>query len=314
MKKTGFVLLLLLLGCTTGCMSLFFYPSKEFADNPTAVQFSPEDIWFRASDGVALHGWFFSAGPSARGTVLVLHGNAENLSTHVNGVLWLVKEGFNLFIFDYRGYGRSRGSPSMPGVHLDAEAALRTLLSLPQTGDGKVIVLGQSIGGAIAVHTVATFPRKDRIAALVIDSALAGYRLIAREKLSQLWITWPFQYPLSFLFSDEYSPLTWIRRVSPVPVLIIHGDKDTVVPVRHARLLYEAALEPKELWITEPEGHIRSFTDAAVRARLASYLRERLASGNDMKNSGVTSLDTGATPTVEGAAPRGSTVLLPHEP
>jgi fermentation-respiration switch protein FrsA (DUF1100 family) len=275
MRKIIFPLLLIFLLCSTGCMSLFFYPRKQLAYNPVAQHFSPRDVWFKASDGVNLHGWFFSGGPNAKGTVLVLHGNAENLSTHVNGVLWLVKAGFNLFIFDYRGYGKSEGGPSIQGVHLDAEASLKTLLSMPQV-KSQIIVLGQSLGGAIAVYTVANFPYKDRIAALVVDSAFSGYRRIAREKLAEHFITWPFQYPLSFLFNDAYSPVKWIRKVSPVPILILHGGRDPVVPVHHAHLLFEEALQPKELWETTAPGHISSFGDEGIREKLVRYLVVRL--------------------------------------
>jgi fermentation-respiration switch protein FrsA (DUF1100 family) len=261
----------------SGCGSLFFYPQKQLYDNPMARQFSPEDIYFKTSDGLTLHGWFFqTANPEAHATILVLHGNAENLSTHVNSVLWLIKEGFNLFIFDYRGYGKSQGSPSIKGVHLDAEAALNALLSMPRVDKQRVLVLGQSIGGAIAVYTVAHTPYKDRIAALVIESAFSSYRLIAREKLAQFFITWPFQYPLSYLVSDSYSPIKWIRKVSCVPVLIIHGDKDPVVPMHHGEMLYEAARDPKEFWETTVPGHVTSFADARVRDKLVRYLTARL--------------------------------------
>ena len=202
----------------SGCGSLFFYPQKQLHDNLVARLFSPEDVYFETPDGLTLHGWFFRAeNKDARATILVLHGNAENLSTHVNSVLWLIREGFNLFIFDYRGYGKSQGSPSIEGVCLDAEAALKTLLSLPYVDKEQIIVLGQSLGGAIAVYTVANTPYKDRIAALIIDSAFSSYRGIAREKLAQFFITWPLQYPLSYLVGDSYSPIRWIGKISNVP-------------------------------------------------------------------------------------------------
>ncbi len=261
----------------SGCGSLFFYPQKQLYDNPVARRFSPEDIYFKTSDGLTLNGWFFQAADTeARATILVLHGNAQNLSTHVNSVLWLVREGFNLFIFDYRGYGKSQGSPGIKGVHLDAEAALKALLAMPRVEKGRIIVLGQSIGGAIAVYTVAHTPYKDRIAALVIESAFSSYRLIAREKLAQVFITWPFQYPLSYLVSDAYSPVRWIGEVSCVPVLIIHGDKDPVVPIHHGQKLYEAARDPKEFWETTVPGHVMSFADAGVRDKLVRYLTAQL--------------------------------------
>jgi hypothetical protein len=276
MKKIICSLLIIFFVCSSGCTFLFYYPKKQLLDNPAAQKFSPEDIGFRASDGVNLHGWFFSGGPNAKGTVLVLHGNAENLSTHVNSVLWLVKEGFNVFIFDYRGYGESEGRPDIKGVHLDAEAALKTLLSLPQMDNGKIIVLGQSLGGAIAVYTTANSPYKDRIAALVLDSTFSSYRLVAREKLSQFYITWLFQYPLSFLVSDSYSPIRWIKKVSPVPLLIIHGAQDPVVPIHHGEMLYDEALQPKKFWMSWVPGHVTSFANERVRGELVQYLTVEL--------------------------------------
>ena len=256
---------------SAGCSSLYFYPQKQLYDNPVARRFSPTDIHFKSSDGVALHGWFFRAIPEAKATILVFHGNAENLSTHVNSVLWLVQEGFNVFIFDYRGYGRSEGSPDLNGVHRDGQAALETALSLAQTKSNRVVVLGQSIGGEIAVYTVANFPRKERIAALVIDSAFSSYRRIAREKLAAFYLTW-----FSYLFNNTYSPEKWIGKVSPVPLLILHGERDTIVPVHHAETLFDAAGPPKELWLVPAEGHIRSFANDIVRQQVVEYLERVL--------------------------------------
>ncbi len=245
-------------------------------DNPVAQLFHPEDISFKTSDGVILHGWFFQPLGEPKATILVFHGNAQNLRTHVNSVLWLVQKGFNVFIFDYRGYGRSEGSPGVKGVHRDGAAALETALNLAGTQSLPVIVLGQSIGGAISVYTVAHASDKSRIAALVLDSPFASYRLIAREKLGSFWLTWLFQYPLSYLVGDSYSPIRWIKDVSPVPVLILHGSNDPVVPEHHGRLLYEAALQPKDFWETKDPGHVMSFADEEIRKKFADYLNDKV--------------------------------------
>lgn len=257
----------------TGCNSMFFYPEKGLRDNPVLQRFPHEDIYFSASDGVKLHGWFFKAQGDSLGTILVLHGNAENISTHINSTLWLVKEGYDLFTFDYRGYGMSEGRTSIDGVHLDASAALEKVFTLPQSNRDRIFVLGQSIGGAIAVYTVANSPRKDQIRALIIDSAFSGYRRIAREKLASLFLTWPIQYPLSFLFNNRYSPEDQIKRISPVPLLIIHGDRDRIIPMHHGSILYEEALEPKEFWTAKGAGHISSFANEDIRKKLINYLR-----------------------------------------
>jgi fermentation-respiration switch protein FrsA (DUF1100 family) len=269
----------LLLLCTllpTGCSSFFFYPRKQLLVNPVALRFSPEDVFFKTEDGLTLHGWFFRARPDAKATILVLHGNAENISTHVNSVLWLINEGFNVFIFDYRGYGRSEGKPTLPGIHSDAEAALKTLTALPGIDHDRIIVLGQSLGGAVAVYTAANTRYKQHIRALIIDSAFSSYRRIAREKLDGFSLTWPFQYPLSFLFSNAYSPEKWIGKVSPVPLLILHGERDTIVPVHHAETLFDAAGPPKEMWLVPAEGHIHSFANDTVRKQVVEYMERVL--------------------------------------
>jgi fermentation-respiration switch protein FrsA (DUF1100 family) len=271
-------LLIIPLLAATGCSGLFFHPSRDMQESPAVKMFPHRAIVFQASDGMVLHGWYFPA-ERAAGSVLVLHGNAQNLSTHVNSVLWLVKEGFNLFIIDYRGYGWSGGEPDLDGVHKDADAALEKLFSLPETDPNRVVVLGQSLGGSIATYTVVHSRHKERIRALIIDSAFSTYRRIAREKLNDFWLTWPFQVPLSWTVTDTYSAETWIGQVSPVPVLILHGLDDPVVPTHHGRRLFDAARDPKEFWLTARPGHIQSFGDPAIRTALVQFLRERLGGG-----------------------------------
>lgn len=263
---------LMLLISATGCSSLLFYPQKTHFDNPALKSASYEDVYFMTTDGVRLHGWHLKAKDKSRGTILQLHGNAENISTHVNSVLWLTLEGYDVFTFDYRGYGRSGGSPDLDGVHEDAQAALETVLTRPDMNKERLFVLGQSLGGAIAVYAVANSEHKNRVTALILDSAFSSYRDIAREKLSQFILTWPFQYPISFLFNDDYSPVRWIKNVHPLPVLIIQGDQDTIVPVHHASILYGTALDPKDLWVVNGVGHIQAFSVKNIRKRFLEYL------------------------------------------
>lgn len=257
--------------CLTCCTSLFFKPGRDFVDDPATADHSPQDVYFKSADNVKLHGWYFPARGPERGTILVCHGNVENISTHVKLDLWLVDAGYNLFIFDYRGYGRSEGSPDVKGINRDAEAALETLLARVP---GRVIVFGKSLGGAVAVYTVANSPFRDRVKGVILESAFSSYRMIAREKIAESIIGWPLQYPLSFLVSDECSPVDFISRLSPIPVLIIQGKADPIVPEHHGRILYDAAAEPKQYW-TLNLGHVKSWTDAATKKRLQEYL-ERL--------------------------------------
>jgi len=271
---TRFALLLLAssLVILPACDSYFFYPRRNFVANPHLDRVVHEDVFFETPDGVRLHGWFLRPNAEPRGTILFFHGNAENISTHVSAVLWLAMEGYQVFLIDYRGYGRSEGTPDMEGIHVDALAAIDRLFRMEGVDKDRIVVFGQSLGGAVAVYAVANSPHRDRIRALVIDSAFSGYRRIAREKIAAVLLLWPFQAPLSLLVTDRYSPSRWIGRVGPVPVLILQGDADKVVPVRHAEMLYRLAEEPKQLWIVPGAGHIQALSDGNIRKQLLMYL------------------------------------------
>jgi uncharacterized protein len=271
---TRFALLLLAacLAILPACDSYFFYPRRNFVANPHLDLVVHEDVFFESPDGVRLHGWFLRPNGEPRGTILFFHGNAENISTHVGAVLWLAMKGYQVFLIDYRGYGKSEGTPGMEGIHLDALAAIDRLFRMKGVDKDRIVVFGQSLGGAVAVYAVANSPHRDRIRALIIDSAFSGYRQIAQEKIAEVILLWPFQAPLSLLVTDRYSPGRWIGRLGPVPVLILHGEADKVVPVRHGERLYRLAEEPKQLWITPGAGHIQSLSDEYLRKQLLFYL------------------------------------------
>ena len=257
-----------------GCTSLFFQPMRQHLRTPDQIGLAWRNVWFEADDGVRLHGWLLPAQAVSRGTILFLHGNAENVSTHIGSVAWLPAEGFNIFLIDYRGYGLSEGMPTLDGLHRDVAAAIETVFALDGVDANRVALFGHSLGGSIAITTLARSPYKQRIAALIVEGAFSGYRSIAREALARTWLTWPLQWPLSFAVDDEYQPVEAIARISPVPVLIVQGEEDPVVPVSHAEALYAAAREPKSLWLVPRAGHIDVFRWPQYRDRLLEYLQQ----------------------------------------
>jgi alpha-beta hydrolase superfamily lysophospholipase len=263
------LLLSLILG---GCAPMFFHPARELAAPPELAGGSLEEVFFPSGDGVRLHGWILRPPGPPKGTVLSFHGNAENMSTHVNAVLWLVKEGYLVFAFDYRGYGTSEGTPGIPGVNRDGVAALDLAFHIRGGEGGGVVVFGQSLGGAIATYAVASSPRRGEIKALVIDSAFAGYRRIVRDRLIAGIVTLPLAWPASWTVEDGYSPERWIGSVAPVPVVVIHGTKDPVVPFSHGERLYRLAGQPKGFWKVEGGGHATALRLSDVRIRLLEFL------------------------------------------
>ncbi len=260
-----------------GCTQLFFQPHRIQVLAPDQLGLAYQELRFPTADGLELHGWFLPAEGDAAGTVLYLHGNAENISTHVANVAWLPARGFNVFLFDYRGYGASEGQPTLDGVQKDIDAAMKTLLERTDVEKDRIVMYGQSLGGALAVYYVANSPFRDHIRALVIESTFSDYVEITREKLADHWFTWPLQWLSPLTVDNRFSPLPAIKMISPIPLLIIHGDQDATVPVHYGRQLYDAALEPKQLWIVPDAGHMQAMRQKVQRDRLVAYLRETLA-------------------------------------
>lgn len=268
--------LLLFTVLLTGCTKLFFHPHSYLIDTPDkyGVEYQVEN--FSAADGTALNAWFLPArnknGGEAKATVLFLHGNAENISTHFRSIAWMPAEGYNVLALDYRGFGASGGMPSLAGAQLDIDAAMRSLLAHKGVDPNRIVILGQSLGGALAIHYVAHSAYRANVRAVVIDSAFYDYRQIAREKLASSYLTWLFQWLPWLIIDNDYSPADSVAALSPIPLLLIQGDQDKVVPLHHTQQLFEKAAEPKERWVIPGTDHTQSMNSEAVRKKLVEYL------------------------------------------
>src|ERR1051325_11044653 len=169
-NATRFFGLALALACLTGCVQgAFYHPDRVLYDTPARLGLKYEQVTFASQDGTRLVGWFIPARgyadpKRAKGTVVHFHGNAQNLSAHWQFVDWLPQRGFNLFVFDYRGYGASQGSPEPKGVFEDSLAALDYVRARPDVDPERLLALGQSLGGtnAIAAGGQATAPGAGR--------------------------------------------------------------------------------------------------------------------------------------------------------
>jgi fermentation-respiration switch protein FrsA (DUF1100 family) len=257
----------------TGCTQVFFQPHSIIVTTPEQFGLDYERVEFKAEDGTALFAWFFPARGEARATVLYLHGNAENISTHFANVAWMPAKGFNVLALDYRGYGGSEGKPSLRGAQLDIDAAMSALLARADVDPKRIYIFGQSLGGALAIYYGAHTTHRANVRAIIVDSPFSDYRLIAQEKLASTPLTWAFQWLPTLTVDNDYSPQASIKALSPIPLLLIHGDRDGVVPVGHSQRLYEGAAQPKELWVVPGAGHMQSLKTKPIRDRLTAFLR-----------------------------------------
>ncbi|MHC5349617.1 alpha/beta hydrolase [Metapseudomonas furukawaii] len=259
-----------------GCSALLFYPDTYLPFTPERAKLDYRDIALTAADGTHLHAWWLPAKPGVevKGTVLHLHGNGGNVASHLGGSWWLPAQGYQVLLLDYRGYGRSEGSPSLPALYQDIDAAFAWLDQAPETRDKPLVVLGQSIGGALAVHYLAEHPeRRAGLHAMVLDGVPASYREVARYSLSNVWLTWPLQGPLSWLIPDGDSAIRGIGKLQGLPMLIYHSLDDPVVPLSNGVRLYQAAPPPR---VFQPVrgGHVQTFADPTWRKVMVLYLED----------------------------------------
>lgn len=267
-----------------GCDSCFYYPSKRIYTSPTEMHLSYEDVWFSSPDGVRLHGWFLHArghdrrragdggGPAERApTVVHFHGNAENISNHLPLAAWLPAHGYNVLLFDYRGYGRSEGRVTRKGTVLDGLAAVDYAASRPDVDRERLFAFGQSLGGAVATVVAAERPI---VRALVLDGTFSSYRRIASRHLQKLLLArWLSDGLAAALVSRGYDPIDHIGALAPRPVMVITSREDAICFEELGQELYDAAGEPRER-IALPRGaHLEGVFDDVdeVQGRIVAF-------------------------------------------
>lgn len=203
------------------------------------------DCWIETEDSARIHGWFAPA-DSARATLVIAHGNAGNISHRYPLLRSLQQRGFNVLMFDYRGYGRSEGSPSEDGIYKDGRAALDYALTLPEVRQDRVILWGTSLGGAVVVD-VAT---KRHVAGLILESTFTSANDVAR-------LVYPF-LPVQFFMRTKLNSFEKIKTIK-TPLLVIHGSLDSIIPIGLGRKLFNGANEPKDFYEIPSADHNDTF-------------------------------------------------------
>lgn len=214
------------------------YPEGDWS--PRGLAF--EDAWFKSADGTELHGWYVPK-ENARGAVLFCHGNGGNLTHRIDTLRMLHdRSGVSVLIFDYRGYGRSGGQPSEAGLLADARAARDWLAAREKIPATDVVLMGESLGGAVAVDLAAS----DGARALVLESTFSSLPDMAAHHYSWLPVRW--------LMRTRFDSAAKIGQYRG-PLLMAHGDADTIVPLAYGQRLFDAANEPKRLILVHGHNH-----------------------------------------------------------
>jgi hypothetical protein len=254
LRKLKRFLMLVLIGAAAGILlvvitirvvenSLIYYPPRyPEGFPPVPSQIIPvEDLWLTTEDGVRINA-FYHPNPSSQKVLLWFHGNAENIGYDLPQMKLLAQIGVNILAVDYRGYGKSEGTPDEAGVYHDADAAYDYLVKQRQIRAQDIFIYGVSLGGAVAVNLAARHP----CGGLIVQSSFTNARAMARRM---------FRIPLiEYVPKSRFDSVQDIRKVR-APILIVHGTRDEVVPFELGQKLFAAAPEPKRFYRVERAGH-----------------------------------------------------------
>lgn len=222
---------------------LVYFPtraSEEFFE-PAFPGGMAHDEYFETSDGLKLHAWW----ASPRGdmpTLLWFHGNAGNISHRIDLLALLASKGLGVFAMDYRGYGKSQGDPSEPGLCRDAEAAHKHVVDRLGVPPDKLFLFGQSLGGAVAIDLAVRQPCRG----LIVESTFTSIRDMARLLFGPI--------PVHWFAASRYDSMSKIRSLK-ARLLVIHGEQDELIPLEQGRRLFDAAAEPKFFYPVPGAGH-----------------------------------------------------------
>ena len=238
---------------------LLYHPVRAIEQTP-ASEFV--ELEFATEDGERLHGWWIPGRAPSAGALLFCHGNAGNVGDRVPHAELLSAAGFDVLLFDYRGYGRSSGRAGEAGTYRDARAALGELLRRPGVDAARVFYLGDSLGGAIALQLALEHPP----AGLILQSTFTSVRDLARMH---------YRFIPSGVVPDAYPSLRLIPGLR-APLLVVHGDRDELVPLMHGEELFEAAPSPKRMEVFAGAGHsdLVSLNAAAYAQLVATWAND----------------------------------------
>jgi fermentation-respiration switch protein FrsA (DUF1100 family) len=243
---------------------LFVYHPTPWIDRDWArVSALPlEDVWFRASDGTSLFGWY--AGSSGTPAALLwCHGNAGNIIHRLENLVELHRLGLSVFLFDYRGYGRSSGKPSEEGLYQDALAAYAYLTETRQIPPQQIVLFGRSLGAAVAGEVAS----RRQAAGLILETPFPSIEALAAAHSMGLLA--------QVLLGSRFDLADRLRTVH-APVLVVHGDRDDTVPIGLGRQVFEAANAPKAFYVIPGANHNDTYRVGGrpYFQRLKSFIQE----------------------------------------
>ena len=243
---------------------LIYYPAKVLADTPKAFGLPYEDVFIDVEPGVKIHGWFIKAQTEpSLATVLFSHGNAGNIADRLDRVQSLRSLNIDVFLYDYRGFGRSTGDLDEEGTYRDGRAAYDYLAKDRHIDPSRIVLMGESLGCAISIPLAL----ERKAAGLVLEAPFASIPHMAAA-------VYPF-LPLGPFIRTRYDNLAKAPRLK-LPLLVAQGTRDEIIPPAQGRLVFDAAPQPKRYLAIEGAHHndVYVIGGAAYRSALGAFIRE----------------------------------------
>ncbi|RCV90105.1 alpha/beta hydrolase [Billgrantia montanilacus] len=239
---------------------------REHVATPTDRGMVWESVQLETEDGLTLDAWWIPV-ENSRGSLLFFHGNAGNISHRLDSIRQFNRLGLSVLIVDYRGYGRSEGSPSEAGTARDARASWRWLLEEAELSPDEIVLFGRSLGAAVAAELAAGLAADVSPAAVILESPFRSVPSLGQS-------LYPF-LPVRWLASLDYDTETYVTRVA-APLLVIHSREDEIIPFPQGEAVFEAASEPKEMLVIRG-GHNTGFLDSEPEYSdgIDAFLEER---------------------------------------
>jgi fermentation-respiration switch protein FrsA (DUF1100 family) len=241
---------------------LFIYHPHpwEERDWATISALPLEEVWFPSADGKKLFGWYVEQ-PEANAMLLWCHGNAGNMIHRLENLQALYRLGLSVFLFDYRGYGRSQGRPSEEGLYLDAVGAYDYLLRVRRVRPERMVIFGRSLGAAVAGALAAERPATG----LLLESCFPSIEAVARHHYMGLPVHWLLGG--AFRLEERLPQLL-------LPKLFVHGERDDIIPIELGQRVFAAAKPPKEFYVVRGADHnnVPSVGGKAYFAKLSAFI------------------------------------------
>jgi fermentation-respiration switch protein FrsA (DUF1100 family) len=226
---------------------LIYFPFKGIVCTPADIRMEYEDVTMKTPDGLNLNAWFIPA-KSPTGTVLFCHGNGGNISYSLDVIETLNRLNLNVLLFDYRGYGKSEGNPTENGTYTDAETAYQWLIKEKNVPEKDIIIMGRSLGAAIA----ANLAKKGNPRLLILESGFSSTPDVAAKQ-------YPI-FPVRLLCRYKYKTAEYVKDIK-CPLLVIHSTEDEIIPYSNGRKIFTSANEPKEFLVIRGS-HNEGYTDS----------------------------------------------------